>query len=294
MAAQPDTALRVVRPSFANGYDHAPSATRTVSRIADAVLGETGTLRRCKLLREDPDLAEAIPLSRRDEAIERCMALQTTIGTRCWNGEAHVGGAGGIGLLILEGLIVRRVSVGGRRGAELLGAGDVLSCVEPRDELPALELASSCSVLEPLRVAVLDAAFVDRELTHFPQLAAALAARIAQRSRNLAVNLAIITQSRVDARLHMLLWHLAGRWGRVRSGGVVLPLRLTHSLLAEMVASRRPTVSSALSGLARRGLVRCSDDGWVLAGDAPGDTGDLEVLHTGDGGQLAHAGSYCR
>ncbi|MGO9489082.1 MAG: hypothetical protein ACLQBB_08675, partial [Solirubrobacteraceae bacterium] len=35
-------------------------------------------------------------------------------------------------------------------------------------------------------------------------------------------------------------------------------------------AARRPTVTSALTALAKRGLVRPTDAGWVLSGDTPG------------------------
>jgi CRP-like cAMP-binding protein len=90
-----------------------------------------------------------------------------------------------------------------------------------------------------------------------------------QRARHLAVNMAIVSQPRVDVRLHMLLWHLAGRWGRVRSDATVLRLRLTHSLLAQLVAARRPTVSTAVSDLARRGLVTTQGDEWLLTGEPP-------------------------
>jgi hypothetical protein len=69
----------------------------------------------------------------------------------------------------------------------------------------------------------------------------------------------------------MLLWNLAGRWGRVRSDGIVVPLRLTHTVLADLVAARRPTVTSALSELARQGAVRAIREGWLLSGNAPGD-----------------------
>ncbi len=86
--------------------------------------------------------------------------------------------------------------------------------------------------------------------------------------------MAIVHQARVDDRLRMLFWHLAARWGRVRGDGVVLPMRLTHAALADLVAARRPTVTSALSDLARRGLVRVVDDGWLLSGDPPGETDD--------------------
>ena len=83
--------------------------------------------------------------------------------------------------------------------------------------------------------------------------------------------MAIVHQARVDTRLHMLFWHLAGRWGRVRSDGVVVPLRLTHTTLAELVAARRPTVTSALTDLARRGVIRPVENGWLLSGDPPGE-----------------------
>jgi CRP/FNR family cyclic AMP-dependent transcriptional regulator len=87
----------------------------------------------------------------------------------------------------------------------------------------------------------------------------------------LAVNMAIVHQARVDTRLHMLFWHLAGRWGRVRADGVAIPLRLTHTTLAELVAARRPTVTSALTDLARRGVLRPIDHGWLLSGEPPSE-----------------------
>ena len=115
----------------------------------------------------------------------------------------------------------------------------------------------------------------------YPELARSLMARAIQRSQNLAVNMAIVHQARVDVRLHMLLWHLAARWGRVRSDGTVLRLRLTHTVLADLVAARRPTVTTALSELTRRGLVRTDGETWVLPGEAPSDL--LAFAHEGTG-----------
>lgn len=93
--------------------------------------------------------------------------------------------------------------------------------------------------------------------------------RAIRRSRRLVVNMAIIHQARVDDRLLLLFWHFAGRWGRVRGDGVLLPFRLTHTVLADLVAARRPTVTSALSDLSRRGLVRAIGEGWLLTGSPP-------------------------
>jgi CRP-like cAMP-binding protein len=131
-----------------------------------------------------------------------------------------------------------------------------------------LVMTNDWFALEPTRIAVLDERFV-RQLAHFPELGGRLISRAVQRSRQLAVNMAIVHQARVDVRLHMLFWHLAGRWGRVRSDGVIVPLRLTHAVLSDLVAARRPTVTSALSDLSRRGLVRAVPEGWLLSGDPP-------------------------
>jgi CRP-like cAMP-binding protein len=91
--------------------------------------------------------------------------------------------------------------------------------------------------------------------------------------------MAIIHQSRVNTRLLMLLWHLADRWGRVRTEGVMLPLHLTHSVLADLVAARRPTVTSSLSELTRNGLVTPRDRGWLLHGDPPGELLQIQPIN---------------
>jgi hypothetical protein len=76
----------------------------------------------------------------------------------------------------------------------------------------------------------------------------------------------------------MLFWHLAARWGRVRSDGVSLPLRLTHNVLADLAAARRPTVTTALSELANSDLVRAVEDGWLLFGEPPGELLELAPI----------------
>ena len=88
----------------------------------------------------------------------------------------------------------------------------------------------------------------------------------------------IVHQARVKLRLLMLFWHLADRWGRVGVEGVILPLSLTHSVLADLVAARRPTVTSALSELARDGLMRPYGEGWLLSGEPPGELLEIQQL----------------
>jgi CRP-like cAMP-binding protein len=223
-----------------------------------------------QVLREDPELAEAIPLERRAAAFEECVARELSIPTGEWRGPETVASPNATGVLVLEGLILRRVGIGDRFGAELLGEGDVMRPWqrEPESSTP-LRPTAVWTVLDRTRIAVLDDDFLPY-LARYPELTGCLLGRAIQRARNLAVNISIVHQARVDTRLHMLLWHLATRWGRVRADATVLPLRLTHAMLADLVAARRPTVTSALSDLARRGLVRYTDEMWVLSGRPPG------------------------
>jgi CRP-like cAMP-binding protein len=225
-----------------------------------------------RLLEEDPDLAEAIPAPRRALAVDRCLATTISVPRGRWAIPRSL--VGGIGLLVLEGLLLRRVGVDGRFGAEILGEGDLL---HPRiDMLPdtSLSVTAGWRALQPLRVAVLDADAAAR-YAEFPELTGEFVDRALNRTRNLQILMAIVHHARVNVRVHMVLWHLADRWGRVRSEGVLLPLAITHSVLADMVAARRPTVTTALSELARMDLVRPVEGGWLLPGERPGELEEL-------------------
>jgi len=236
-----------------------------------------GLTKLCRVLQEDAELAEAIPAESRAQALRECVAETIDVPAGSWRAADVVMPNGGVGLLVLRGLLSRRVGIDGRFGAELLGEGDLLRPWQEEDRPPTLPLTTVWRVLEPAQMAVLDERFA-RCVVHYPQLISCLVGRVMSRSRNLTVNMAIVQHARVDVRLHMLLWHLAARWGRVRSDGVSLPLRLTHNDLADLVAARRQTVTSALSELARQALVRSSEDGWLLSGRPPYELLELVEL----------------
>jgi hypothetical protein len=230
----------------------------------------------CHILREDTELAEAISADRREQAVEQCTAQEIRVPVGEGLSEASPL-RNGLGILVLGGLLVRRVGIDGRFGAEVLGEGDLLRPWQWESDSATLPLELGWSIVEPARLALLDDDFVQRCVGNFPELVPPLVGRAMQRARTLAVNMAIVHQARVDSRVHMLLWHLAGRWGRVRTEGTVVPFRLTHALLADLVAARRPTVTSALSDLARRGLVRSTGDEWILFGEPPRELLDIDA-----------------
>lgn len=224
----------------------------------------------CHVLLADSELAEGVPADQRERAIRDCVARAIRLYPGRWTAPGAEQLRDGIGLMVIDGLLIRRVGVEERYGAELLGEGDLLRPWQGEEEPETLSVTTGWRVLQPTRMAMLDEQFA-RRIAPYPRIGARLVGRALARARNLAINMAIVHQARVDVRLLMLLWHLASRWGRVNSSGVVLPLRLTHTVLADLVAARRPTVSSAMSDLTRRGLVESADGGWLLKGEPPGE-----------------------
>lgn len=224
-----------------------------------------------RVLEEDSGLREGLDALELPAAIECARAAVMQLSAGEWEPAAWPESiTSGFGLLVLDGLLLRRVRLGDRFGVELLGAGDLLRPWQREDAVASVPRQLGWQVLEPCRLAVLDVEF-GRRISAFPQIPAQLIARAISRSRHFAVNMAIVQHPKVEARLHMLLWHLADRWGTVRPDGVTVPLRLTQTVLAGLVAAQRPTVSAALGALERDGRLTRTSSGWLLRGSPPGE-----------------------
>lgn len=221
-----------------------------------------------RIFSEEPDLLGEMDVKTAAWLTQRVLTPKLWVEPGPWEPPTdHADMRGALGLLVLDGLIIRTVELDGQRCPELVGAGDVL---RPWDDVAAsLPHAASWTALERASVAVLDERFC-AIAGRWPSIMCQLLTRSMQRSRALAVNLAIVHVRHADRRLHMLFWHLADRWGRVTPDGVHLPLRLTHEMLAELTCMRRPTASTALAQLTREGEVaRRSDGTLVLTGVPP-------------------------
>jgi CRP-like cAMP-binding protein len=223
-----------------------------------------------QLLEADPDLARGLDPRRLREVSPRLFARTIEIPRGPWTPQRSLGaGSQPIGLLVIDGLLVREATVGDHPSAELLGPGDLLRAWEDRDAEVLLPRSVDWSALTATRVAVVDHALAVRA-AQWPEIFATLVERAARRAERLVVMQAIAHLTRVDDRLLALLWCLAERWGRVAPGGVVVGLRLPHRTLAGMVGARRPSVTTALGQLITRGEIeRRPDGGWLLRGAAP-------------------------
>lgn len=222
------------------------------------------------LLDADPDLAEDLDPETLDRARVATRTRMQRLSCGAWDAAAAMEPeVHHRGFLIVDGLLAREVEVLGRRCTELLGPGDVMRPWQWDPDGSHVQAEVGWTVLEPARLAVLDHSLIQR-LTPFPAIGAELFSRGIRRAHALAVALAISHHQRVDERLCLTLWHLAERWGRVTSQGIVVVLPLSHQRLADLVGAQRASVTTAMGDLTREGKLSRRDDGhWLLHGDPP-------------------------
>jgi hypothetical protein len=224
------------------------------------------------VLEADAGLAGVLPADQLEAARQATIAAVVRSATGPWRSAQNAERArGGYGMLLLDGLLIRRVGVEGRYGAELLGPGDLLRPWQhdsDGDGGGTLQLTWTWRVAAPSRMAVLDQRWAQRA-AGWPQLGTELTGRALARSLRLVVAMAVAQQPRLDVRLWMLFWDLADRYGKVRADGVHVELPLTHEILSHLAAARRPSVSAALTRLAADGRVRREGQRWILSGEPP-------------------------
>lgn len=217
--------------------------------------------RTVKIFEEDPDLLEAVGPRERPQALREGVVRQWGIAA----GESHQGELplrppGDVALLVLDGLLTRRVALGPRTFSELLGP-ESLVCAQPGDE-PLVPHTVSWRALRPTRVAVIDEAWARA----WPGVVSILLARSERRSAALSLHVAIRELRPVEARLLVFLWTLAEQFGQVEPRGVSLRLGLTHAELGELLGAHRSSVTSALAALANRDALERNGSGWLLLG----------------------------
>lgn len=222
------------------------------------------------VLERDPDLGEDLSPDEFAVAQRHAVARIVHYPKGPWHAsDDDFDAVGSLGLLVVDGLLVRKVTVGERSCAELLGPGDVTQPWLRVGAETSVNTEVSWQVAQSLRLAVLDRAFAAR-VARWPEIPAAVARRAMLRVYWLSFHLAVCHMRRVDDRLMLVLWHFADRWGRVTPRGIKIPLPLTHNLLGLVVGAHRPSVTSAIRSLTDAGhLQPCPHSQWLLCGEPP-------------------------
>ncbi len=232
------------------------------------------------VLDADPDLGGGLDPQELEAARGRAVAGVIELDTSGWDPTAisKLAKEGWLGLFLIDGLLIRRVNVGRRAACELFGPGDLIRPWDTDGEYAPLPISVNWHVLRPTRLAVLDTVFALR-IARWPSITSRIVARVAQRARYLALAQAVTHLPRVYARLLILFWLLAERWGTVGPDGVHITLPLTHEVLAMLVGAHRPPVTLALQRLSRAGLlIRERQDCWLLTRLAIERLGEPESL----------------
>ena len=238
--------------------------------------------RTTRVLEHDRTLRDLVRPEQAADAIAASVTRVVDVPAGAWAAQEQADAArGGIGLLCIEGLQLRQVGLRTSNGAELLGPGDILRPWQ-QDGYAAVLASEDASwrVIAPSSFAVLDIRWAMR-MAQWPAVGCELVGRALERSLRLATLMAISQHRRLDARLRLLLWNLADRFGVVRPDGVHLEIPLTHEALSLLAVARRPSVSTTLRRLADAGQLRQERRHIVLLGDPPtADELDVQSVDT--------------
>jgi len=213
----------------------------------------------------EPELFER--LTREELAVARRTAIAPRVELQAgpWRGTlGDVDHGRGLGLLVASGVMLRSLALDERPRSEIIGPGDLIqsdSGAGPADSTPG---TTSWEVVVPTTAALLDDHVIDR-LCRWPSVMNALLSRAVRRSHELAFQVAVVDLRRAEDRLMHLFAHLGDRWGRRTLDGIVVPIPLTHEMLAQLVGAHRPTVTTSLQRLGSAGaLLRRPDRTWLL------------------------------
>ena len=242
----------------ATSRDATTSATGVPLDLRRRITGPTGVV---DLLDCDADLAQALRASPEGGAPPQVIATTVSLPRGPWQAPRRAEPLA-LGLLVLEGLLIRRISYGRASCGELLGPGDLLR--------PWLEDGGGVigprvgwRVLEPARLALLNGG-VGKLCASHPEVVGELLNRALVRGRRQGILNAIAATNRIDERVLLLFGHIAERWGRVTGTGILIALPFTHAVIAELVGARRPTVTTALSELRHAGALERGGEAWML------------------------------
>jgi hypothetical protein len=221
-------------------------------------------MRSVALIEAEPQLAAELSADQRERARRAIVAAVSEVPTGPWQEPAAGYGEGNAyGVLVVDGFVLRTVTMGDRATAQLFGPGDIMQSW-PTDDLPSpVGVDVGWTVVRRATLALLD----DRVISlaaHWPSVLRRLAWRSSSVAGRVSLQVAIARVPRLEERLLLLFWGLAERWGSMTPDGMLLPIRLTHEAIAALTAASRPPVSSALSQMSRDGLLCRTGAGWLL------------------------------
>lgn len=225
---------------------------------------------RVPLFELDPDLAGASGVP--DDGAEQPTVPVHAVPAGPVEDASRLGRDAGLGLLVVEGIFARELVAEGCAGVELFGVGDLIAATGADTPIGVPHSVRWAALVDGA-VAVLDADAQAIAVT-LPGMTAELLRRAGERADAQALLFAVSHRTRVEDRVIGALRLLADRWGHVHADGVHLQIPLTHELLARLVGSRRPSVTSAIQRLLEAGRVARAERGYYVLREVDAGSGD--------------------
>src|SRR5829696_1034307 len=142
------------------------------------------------VLDHDAGLRSILPEPDRSRCRQHAVAAVLDLPAGEWDPTAEGGPSAELGFLVLEGLLIRDVTVADARCGELVGPGTLLRPCDDHSSDAPMRHEIGWRVVEPTRLAVLDRRFL-RVAAHWPSLMTTLVARANERAHNLGVMVSI-------------------------------------------------------------------------------------------------------
>ena len=195
---------------------------RAVNSSVPPALRRLREVGKALVLQVDPELAADVPSQEHSRAVEASRAPVRVLSPGEWQFRP-MPGSRSLGALILVGVVVLKMEFGGCSHLEVLGKGDVLNPWQLETDT-RLQEQVSVQVVQSGCVAVLDRRFAE-QMTPWPEVFAALMRRQIMRTRRMVLQACILSRSRVDERLELMLWRLGEQFGSMTREGCLCGCR---------------------------------------------------------------------
>jgi CRP-like cAMP-binding protein len=216
------------------------------------------------LLDLDPDLGSSIDREEWEQARQASRANVVRVGRGRWAlPDSCADRDDIIGLIVIDGVFTRELALNEHVALELLCRGDVLLLPPTVSDDLGMSSGITLTALSKGRLVVLSDKFI-RAAACWPSLLTNLHRRIEAQRQRLTMQGLAAHLPRAEDRLLLTLWLLANSCGRVTPEGTILPLALTHEVLARLTAARRPTITLALHALETSDCIRRRPDGHFI------------------------------
>ncbi|MDQ3936857.1 MAG: hypothetical protein M3340_19760, partial [Actinomycetota bacterium] len=135
-----------------------------------------------RVLEADPDLAASLAPGDLEEATRVAVARSFRVERGPWRPPSGDDRGRALGILVVEGTLLRSLTIADRGSTELLGSGDLLRPWQSDADRGMLPFRVAWHVLEPAHLAVLDGRFA-AATARWPAIAAEVVGRAMDRAR---------------------------------------------------------------------------------------------------------------